>query len=81
MTQRAFTQALTQLKRQHQTLGEVRDRFLDAGLELPLPSETAVLDEYDYEAVLRALVPLIEKEDPASRESSRTEPGRSGRGG
>ena len=53
------------LKRQQQTLGEVRDRFLDAGLDLPLPTETAALDEYDYEAVLRALVPLIEKEDPA----------------
>jgi len=53
------------LKRQQQTLEVVRDRFLDAGLELPLPTETASLDEYDYEAVLRALVPIIEKEDPA----------------
>ena len=53
------------LKRQHQTFGEVRDSFLDAGLDMPHPTETAALDEYDYEAVLRALVPLIEKEDPA----------------
>jgi broad specificity phosphatase PhoE len=53
------------LKRQHQTFGRVRDSFLDAGLDMPHPTETAALDEYDYEAVLRALVPLIEKEDPA----------------
>lgn len=53
------------LKRQQQTLGEVRDTFLDAGLDLPPPTETAALDEYDYEAVLRTLVPVIEKEDPA----------------
>lgn len=53
------------LRRQQQTLGEVRDRFLDAGRDVPLPTETVALDEYDYEAVLRALVPLIEKEDPA----------------
>lgn len=52
------------LKRQHQTFGEVRDSFLDAGLDMPLPTEAAALDEYDYKAVLRALVPLIE-EDPA----------------
>ena len=53
------------LKRQQQTLGEVRDTFRDAGLDLPPVTETAALDEYDYEAVLRALVPVIEKEDPA----------------
>ncbi len=53
------------LRRQQQTIGEVRDCYLDAGRDLPLPTETAALDEYDYEAVLRALVPLIEKEDPA----------------
>ncbi|WP_319409135.1 histidine phosphatase family protein [uncultured Desulfosarcina sp.] len=53
------------LNRQQQTLGEVRDTYLDAGLDLPLPAETAALDEYDYEAVLRALIPVIEKEDPA----------------
>jgi broad specificity phosphatase PhoE len=53
------------LNRQQQTIDEVRGRYLDAGLELPLPTETAALDEYDYEAVLRALIPVIEKEDPA----------------
>lgn len=53
------------LRRQHQTLGEVRDTYLKAGLDLSLPTETAALDEYDYEAILRALVPIIEKEDPA----------------
>ncbi len=53
------------LNRQQQTFGEVRDSFLDAGLDMPLPTEIAALDEYDYEAVLRALVPIIEKEDPA----------------
>ncbi len=53
------------LKRQKQTLGQVRERFLEAGVDLPLPTDTPALDEYDYEAVLRALVPLIEREDPA----------------
>ena len=53
------------LRRQQQTIREVRDCYLDAGRDMPLPTETAALDEYDYEAVLRALVPLIEKEDPA----------------
>lgn len=53
------------LKRQHQTFAEVRDRFLEAGFDMPPPTETAALDEYDYEAVFRALVPIIEKEDPA----------------
>lgn len=53
------------LKRQHQTLVEARDSFLDAGRDMPIPTVSAALDEYDYEAVLRALVPLIEKEDPA----------------
>jgi broad specificity phosphatase PhoE len=53
------------LKRQQQTFGEVRNTFLDAGLDLPPATETAALDEYDYEAVLRALVPVIEREDPA----------------
>ena len=53
------------LKRQQQTISEVRDTYLDAGLDLPLPTETAAFDEYDYEAVLRALVPVIENEDPA----------------
>ena len=53
------------LRRQYQTFDEVRDTYLKAGLDLPLPTETAALDEYDYEAILRALVPIIEKEDPA----------------
>ena len=53
------------LRRQQQTLGEVRDIYLKAGVDLPLSSETAALDEYDYEAILRALVPIIQKEDPA----------------
>lgn len=53
------------LKRQRQTIDEVRGTFLDAGLDLPPATETAALDEYDYEAVLRALVPVIEKEEPA----------------
>jgi broad specificity phosphatase PhoE len=53
------------LRRQQQTSNEVRDTYLGAGLDQPLPIETAALDEYDYEAVLRALVPVIEKEDPA----------------
>ncbi len=53
------------LKRQRQTFGEVRNRFLEAGFDMPPPTETAALDEYDYEAILRALVPRIEKADPA----------------
>ena len=53
------------LKRQQQTINEVRGTYRDAGLELPLPAETAAFDEYDYEAVLRALIPVIENEDPA----------------
>ena len=53
------------LKRQQQTLGDVRDRFLVAGFDMPTPTDTAALDEYDYAAVLRALVPIIQKEDPA----------------
>ena len=53
------------LRRQQQTLGEVRDRFQYAGIDMPLPTEIAALDEYEYEAILRVLVPLIEEEDPA----------------
>jgi broad specificity phosphatase PhoE len=53
------------LRRQQQTIAEVRDCYLEAGHDMPLPTETAAFDEYDYEAVLRALVPRIEKEDPA----------------
>ena len=53
------------LKRQRQTFDEVQDRFLDAGFDMPPPTETAALDEYDYAAVLRALVPIIQKEDRA----------------
>jgi broad specificity phosphatase PhoE len=53
------------LRRQQQTLAEVGDCYLDAGLDMPLPNETTALDEYDYATVLRALVPRIEKEDPA----------------
>ena len=52
------------LKRQQQTAGETWGGCRDAGLDLPLPVETAALDEYDYEAVLRALIPRIEKTDP-----------------
>jgi broad specificity phosphatase PhoE len=53
------------LRRQQQTAGEVGERYREAGLDMPAPTETRAFNEYDYEAVLRALVPLIVKEDPA----------------
>ena len=52
------------LKRQQQTAAEVREAYLDAGKDLSVPNKTEALDEYDYETVLRVLVPLIQKEDP-----------------
>ncbi|WP_167527680.1 histidine phosphatase family protein [Desulfosarcina alkanivorans] len=52
------------LRRQRQTAGEVRARCRDAGQGMPGPTETADLNEYDYEAVLRALIPVIQQEDP-----------------
>lgn len=52
------------LRRQRQTFGEVRARYQDAGQGMPRPTETADLNEYNYEAVLRTLVPVIQKEDP-----------------
>ncbi len=53
------------LKRQQQTAAEVKSSYRAAGLAMPCLSETADLDEYDAEMVLRTLAPLIEKEDPA----------------
>lgn len=53
------------LKRQQQTAREIGDTYREAGLSLPDPIQTSALDEYDYEAVLRTLVPLIVNEDPA----------------
>ena len=53
------------LRRQQQTAGEVRGRYRDAGLEMSGPTEAKAFNEYDYEAVLRALVPLVVSEDPA----------------
>jgi len=53
------------LQRQRQTADEVRGRFRENGDEPPWTAETTALDEYDYEAVLRALVPTIQAEDPS----------------
>jgi len=52
------------LRRQRQTADQVRRSYRQAGDELPLLGETQALNEYDYEAVLKALVPIIETEDP-----------------
>ena len=52
------------LRRQQQTADEVRNTCRAAGVDMPLSTETANLDEYDAEGVLRILIPLIEKEDP-----------------
>ena len=57
------------LRRQRQTADAVRERYRDAGGTPPERSETSALDEYDYESVLRALVPVIVAEDSSfSRE-------------
>jgi len=51
------------LRRQRQTADEIGSCCRQAGVELPPPAQIERLNEYDYEAVLRALVPLIEAED------------------
>lgn len=52
------------LKRQRQTAREVGEAFREGGPGMPDPIQTPALNEYDYEAVLRSLVPLIVNEDP-----------------
>ena len=53
------------LRRQRQTADQVRACFQQAGADLPPLAKTQALNEYDYEAVLRMLVPIIESEDPS----------------
>lgn len=55
------------LKRQRQTAAEVRDCFDTSGLKMPDPEQTIALNEYDYESVLRTLIPVILREEPAFR--------------
>jgi len=52
------------LKRQRQTVHAVEERFRQAGMDMPRAEETASLNEYDYETVLRTLVPILINEDP-----------------
>lgn len=52
------------LRRQQQTAREVHECYRDAGYGMPRPTETEDFNEYHYEAVLRALVPIIQQEDP-----------------
>ena len=53
------------LRRQHQTALETAESYRQAGMAMPRPSENPVLDEYDYETVLRTLIPIILEEEPA----------------
>jgi len=53
------------LRRQRQTAAETAESYRQAGMALPRPSENPVLDEYDYETVLRTLIPIILEEEPA----------------
>ena len=53
------------LRRQQQTAAESAESYKQAGFAMPRPSENPVLDEYDYETVLRILIPIILEEDPA----------------
>ncbi len=48
------------LRRQLQTAEEIRRRYREAGRGMSRPAETEEFNEYNYEAVLRALVPLIQ---------------------
>jgi len=52
------------LRRQRQTAEQVRARFRQAGEKTVPLGESRALNEYDYETVLRGLVPVIEAEDP-----------------
>ena len=52
------------LRRQRQTAETVAACCRSAGVEMPEPAQIQALNEYDYETVLRALIPLIEAEDP-----------------
>lgn len=53
------------LKRQCQTAESMLARCRDAGVDLPEPEQIEALNEYQYGPVLRALIPIIEAEDPA----------------
>jgi len=53
------------LRRQRQTAAETAESYRQIGMALPRPSRNPVLDEYDYETVLRTLIPVILEEDPA----------------
>ena len=53
------------LRRQRQTAAETAESYRQAGVAMPRPSENPVLDEYDYETVLRTLIPIVLEEDPA----------------
>ena len=53
------------LKRQGQTADAARTGFRQAGAAWPRRVETQAWNEYDYGAVLRSLVPIIETEDPS----------------
>jgi len=57
------------LRRQHHTAAEAAESYRKAGMAIPRPCENPVLDEYDYETVLRTLVPVILEEDPAFAEA------------
>ena len=53
------------LKRQRQTAESMLARCREAGADLPEPEQNEAFNEYQYGPVLRALIPIIEAEDPA----------------
>ncbi len=53
------------LRRQRQTADEIMACYQDAGMAVPRPVVADAFGEYDYESVLRALIPIIVGEEPA----------------
>lgn len=52
------------LRRQRQTADEIMACYQDAAIDIPRPVFADAFGEYDYESVLRALIPIIASEDP-----------------